>query len=54
MQLIVYVNYVDGLVGKYPFDKMSQTDYERNPFYGLNPPSSSGRFRMSLLLRLNF
>jgi len=32
------VNYVDGLIGKYPFDKIvvSQADYERNPFYGLN------------------
>jgi hypothetical protein len=32
------VHYVDDLIGKYPFDKIvvSQTDYERNPFYGLN------------------
>ena len=32
------VNYVDHLIGKYPFEKIvvSQTDYERNPFYGLN------------------
>ncbi|MEZ7498596.1 aminopeptidase [Flavobacterium sp. Arc3] len=32
------VNYVDDLIGQYPFDKIvvSQTDYERNPFYGLN------------------
>jgi hypothetical protein len=32
------VRYVDELIGKYPFEKIvvSQTDYERNPFYGLN------------------
>jgi L-rhamnose mutarotase len=32
------VRYVDDLIGKYPFEKIvvSQTDYERNPFYGLN------------------
>ena len=32
------VNYVDHLIGKYPFEKIvvSQTDYDRNPFYGLN------------------
>ncbi len=32
------VNFTNELIGKYPFDKIiiSRTDYERNPFYGLN------------------
>ena len=32
------VNYVHQLIGAYPFDKIvvSQAEYERNPFYGLN------------------
>ena len=32
------VNYVKDNIGNYPFEKItvSQTDYERNPFYGLN------------------
>jgi hypothetical protein len=32
------VHYVDDLIGKYQFEKIvvSKTDYERNPFYGLN------------------
>ncbi|UFH36973.1 aminopeptidase [Flavobacterium acetivorans] len=32
------VCYVNELIGKYPFEKIvvSETDYERNPFYGLN------------------
>jgi hypothetical protein len=32
------VNFVNDLIGEYPFDKIvvSQADYERNPFYGLN------------------
>lgn len=32
------VNYVNTLVGDYPFDKImiTQADYDRNPFYGLN------------------
>jgi hypothetical protein len=32
------VQYVDDLIGTYPFKKIvvSQIDYERNPFYGLN------------------
>lgn len=32
------VHFVNDLIGKYPFDKIviSQADYERNPFYGLN------------------
>ena len=32
------VNFVDGLIGHYPNEKISvsQADYERNPFYGLN------------------
>ncbi len=31
-------NFTSDLIGKYPFEKIivSQTDYERNPFYGLN------------------
>lgn len=31
-------NFTNELIGKYPFEKIivSQTDYERNPFYGLN------------------
>jgi hypothetical protein len=36
------VHYVEELIGQYPFEKIviTQTDYERNPFYGLNqlPP----------------
>jgi hypothetical protein len=32
------VHFVTDLIGEYPFDKIvvSQADYERNPFYGLN------------------
>jgi hypothetical protein len=32
------VHFVNDLIGEYPFDKIivSQADYERNPFYGLN------------------
>jgi hypothetical protein len=32
------VHFVNDLIGKYPFEKIvvSQADYERNPFYGLN------------------
>jgi regulation of enolase protein 1 (concanavalin A-like superfamily) len=32
------VNFANELIGKYPHDKIivSQTDYDRNPFYGLN------------------
>jgi hypothetical protein len=32
------VHFVNDLIGKYPFDKIviSQADYERSPFYGLN------------------
>jgi hypothetical protein len=34
----LYCPFVDDLIGEYPFDKIvvSQIDYERNPFYGLN------------------
>jgi hypothetical protein len=35
--MLLIVQYVDDLIGTYPFKKMvSQIDYERNPFYGLN------------------
>jgi hypothetical protein len=41
---------------EYPFDKLLfQTDYERNPFYGLNQlPSFISPFTDDLPMRLNF
>jgi hypothetical protein len=35
--MLLIVQYVDDLIGTYPFKiVVSQIDYERNPFYGLN------------------
>ncbi len=51
------VNFVDENLGRYPFDKMtvSQADYERNPFYGLNQlPSFINVFSDDFIYELKF
>ncbi|WP_235935399.1 gluzincin family metallopeptidase [Flavobacterium ichthyis] len=49
--------YVDEHIGKYPFEKIivSQTDYDRNPFYGLNQlPAFLAPFPDQFLFELKF
>ncbi|MFV7235701.1 aminopeptidase [Flavobacterium sp. ZB4R12] len=51
------MNYVNTLVGKYPHEKIivSQTDYERNPFYGLNQlPSFLSPFSDEFIFEIKF
>lgn len=51
------VNFVDQNLGAYPHKKItvSQTDYDRNPFYGLNQlPSFISPFPNELLFELKF
>ncbi|MFV5701292.1 aminopeptidase [Flavobacterium sp. XS2P12] len=51
------MNYVDTLIGKYPHEKIivSQTDYERNPFYGLNQlPSFLSPFTDEFIFEIKF
>ncbi|WP_414000380.1 aminopeptidase [Flavobacterium sp. W1B] len=51
------VRYVNDLIGKYPFDKIvvSKTDYERNPFYGLNQlPSFISPFSDEFTFEIKF
>ncbi len=51
------VNFTNDLIGKYPHEKIivSQTDYERNPFYGLNQlPSFISPFSDEFLFEIKF
>lgn len=51
------MNYVNTLVGTYPHEKItvSQTDYERNPFYGLNQlPSFLSPFSDEFIFEIKF
>jgi len=51
------VNYIDANLGTYPYEKItvSQVDYDRNPFYGLNQlPSFLNPFTHELLFELKF
>ena len=51
------VNFANDLIGKYPHEKIivSQTDYERNPFYGLNQlPSFLSPFPDEFLFEIKF
>jgi len=51
------VNFANGLIGKYPYEKItvSQADYERNPFYGLNQlPSFISPFSDEFLFEIKF
>lgn len=51
------VNYVNENIGSYPFEKItvSQTDYERSPFYGLNQlPSFISPFSDEFLFEIKF
>ena len=51
------VNYVAENIGTYPFEKItvSQTDYERNPFYGLNQlPAFASPFPDEFLFEIKF
>ncbi|MFV8345815.1 aminopeptidase [Flavobacterium sp. ZB4P13] len=51
------VNFTNDLIGKYPHEKIivSQTDYERNPFYGLNQlPSFISPFPDEFLFEIKF
>jgi len=51
------VNYVTQNIGSYPFEKItvSQVDYERNPFYGLNQlPAFVSPFPDSFLFEIKF
>lgn len=51
------VNFANDLIGKYPHEKIvvSQTDYERNPFYGLNQlPSFISPFPDEFLFEIKF
>ncbi|MDD5150193.1 MAG: aminopeptidase [Flavobacterium sp.] len=50
-------NFTNDLIGKYPHDKItvSQVDYERNPFYGLNQlPSFISPFSDDFLFEIKF
>jgi regulation of enolase protein 1 (concanavalin A-like superfamily) len=50
-------NYVKENLGTYPFKKItvSQTDYERNPFYGLNQlPAFISPFPDEFLFEIKF
>ncbi|WP_114754231.1 gluzincin family metallopeptidase [Flavobacterium glaciei] len=51
------VNFANELIGKYPHEKIvvSQTDYDRNPFYGLNQlPSFISPFTDEFLFEIKF
>jgi hypothetical protein len=51
------MDYVNTLVGKYPHEKIivSQTDYDRNPFYGLNQlPSFLSPFSDEFIFEIKF
>ncbi|WP_423912353.1 aminopeptidase [Flavobacterium sp.] len=51
------VKYTSAMIGKYPFDKIviSETDYERNPFYGLNQlPSFISPFSDTFVYEIKF
>lgn len=51
------VNYVNGNIGKYPHEKItvSQADYERSPFYGLNQlPAFISPFSDEFLFEIKF
>ena len=51
------MDYVNSLVGVYPHEKIivSQTDYERNPFYGLNQlPSFLSPFTDEFIFEIKF
>lgn len=51
------VGFVEGLIGKYPHKKItiSQVDYERNPFYGLNQlPSFISPFEDEFVYEIKF
>jgi hypothetical protein len=51
------VNFTNNLIGKYPFEKItvSQADYNRNPFYGLNQlPSFIVPFPDEFLFEIKF
>jgi len=51
------VNFVHENIGSYPFEKItvSQTDYERNPFYGLNQlPSFISPFPDEFMFEIKF
>ena len=51
------VNYANNLIGKYPYEKIvvSQTDYEKNPFYGLNQlPSFISPFPDEFIFEIKF
>ncbi|WP_091205036.1 gluzincin family metallopeptidase [Flavobacterium xueshanense] len=51
------VNYANNLIGKYPYEKIvvSQTDYEKNPFYGLNQlPSFISPFPDKFIFEIKF
>ena len=51
------VNFTNERIGKYPFEKItvSETDYERNPFYGLNQlPSFVSPFSDEFIFELKF
>ncbi len=51
------VTFVDNLIGRYPYEKItvSQVDYERNPFYGLNQlPSFLSPFPDEFIFEIKF
>jgi len=51
------VAYVNNLIGKYPYDKIlvTQTNYDRNPFYGLNQlPSFLSPFPDEFIFEIKF
>lgn len=51
------VNFANDCIGKYPYEKItvSQTDYERNPFYGLNQlPSFMSPFSDEFIFEIKF
>ncbi|WP_196854232.1 aminopeptidase [Flavobacterium sp. CAN_S2] len=51
------VNFANNLIGKYPYEKIliSQTDYEKNPFYGLNQlPSFLSPFPDEFIFEIKF
>ncbi len=51
------VNFTNDLIGKYPYEKItvSQADYERNPFYGLNQlPSFISPFSDEFIFEIKF
>ena len=51
------VTFVDAFIGHYPFEKItiSQTDYDRNPFYGLNQlPSFISPFPDEFMYEIKF